>query len=557
MCNIKRVKIITLLLLLTVNSLFARIFFVGSNPHLSVFAFPQDILLTGTDFAYYYTTYQKDPWWGDIDQPSLRPNNTYLKTGENIDEGAGGSNFEHNSYYNMYKQYVGFGRGISETARTRFDLTYLVRSMRNKASGTFAGGTPVTFEYSEHHSIQEIYLRSILALKIRELPVGFMIGLGGDYATHPDLEFEYTRGGTSYNSNMLIWAWSTESPDIDTLGALDPLGGGRLQDRYAMGPLFRLDVQAATTLPRLKFGGRFRFRYGLLDQYVWNADEADYEGDRTKKIRNFTGRIYGNYNWVKREKIKFNTLVLSRYTHVDSIGALTQNLAVEDETEVSRNFVFQINPNFNIYPWEHRMCYIDFALLCNYSHYSYDFLEDRYVSGGYKEDYVPTRVILTEDYPWYDYSYGKQNFFELALDVNMVLPIFGSKNQNVALGVTLLLWRRFLWFNKYHGGYPNDPATFEVENIRKNFDMETWLNSFINIIYRRGGYTFRFDVGQPLIYNLTPRTRITDAGGENVLYEWKKESMWLSQSGVRLGLFVSTGLKNIFRRRFQQEEEQF
>lgn len=537
---------------LLVHSLNARIFFVGSNPNLTVFAFPQDIFLASSDFIYYYTTFQRDPWWGDIDEPTLKPNNTYIRTGENIDEGAGGSKFEHKSYYNMYKQYIGFGREISETARTRFDLTYLVRSMRNRATGSFTGDTAVKFDYAEHHSIQELYLRSILALKIRDLPVGFMIGIGTDFATDPDLEFNYTMNGTPYKSNALAWAWSTESPDIfDVSGSI---GGARVQNRYAMGPLFKLDVQTATTLPRLKFGGRFRFRYGHLDQFAWNDSILDYEGDGTKKIRNFTGRIYSNYNWIKREKYKFNTLVLTRYTHVDSIGALTQNLAVEDGyTEVSRTFVFQVNPNFNIYPWEHKMCYIDLALLCNYSHMSYDFLMDRYVSGGYKEDYVPTSVRFTEDYSWYDYSYGKQNFFELALDVNTVLPIFGSRNQNVALGVTLLLWRRFLWMNKYHGGYPNDPATFEVQNIRKNFDMETWLNTALNIIYRRGAYVFRFDIGQPLIYTLTPRTRVTDANGDKVLYELKKESMWVSQSGVRLGLFISTSLRNIFRRRFSQE----
>ena len=47
--------------------------------------------------------------------------------------------------------------------------------------------------------------------------------------------------------------------------------------------------------------------------------------------------------------------------------------------------------------------------------------------------------------------------------------------------------------------------------IRWNYDRETWMNFVINIIYRRGKYNDRFGIGQPLIYTLMPRTRVTDA----------------------------------------------
>ena len=553
-----------IILLLLSNTLFARIFFVGSNPNLTVFAFPQDVFLGQGDFVSFYSTYQKDPWWGDIDEPTLRPNNTYIQTGETIDGGANGSYFEHKSYFNLFKNTLSYGRIISDKARTRFDLHYSLHSLRNSAEGYFApdsgGAGSVTFDYDEGHSIQEIYLRSILGVKIRDIPVGFNLSLGTQYALDPELEFLFTRDGMNYQSNRLIWAWSASRGE-NIFEAANPVGMAEYQSRYAMGPLFMLDLQSAATLPAIKFGGRFRLRYGTLDQYSWKPSatattELDsnflgsYGISNVKKIRNLTGRLYGNITWKKGKSYKFNTLVLTRYTQVDSTGVLPQNLDITTgRLEESRTFVFQVNPNFNIYPWKHRMCYIDMALLCNYSHMGYDFLETRYVEGGQKEDYVPTHVRFTEDYSWYEYSYAKRNFFELALDINSALPVFGRKNQNAALGVTLLLWRRFLWMNKYHGAYPNDPGVFEVQNIRKNFDMETWLNTSLNFIYRRGNYVFRFDVGQPFIYSLTPRTRITDASGEKVLYELKKESMWVSQSGVRLGFFIARGLKDIRRRR--------
>jgi hypothetical protein len=192
------------------------------------------------------------------------------------------------------------------------------------------------------------------------------------------------------------------------------------------------------------------------------------------------------------------------------------------------------------------MTYVDAAILLNYQHMKYDYVEQQSVGGGRKEAHVGTNVYFGEDYSWENYSYGRENLIEAALDINAAIPVYGNKNQTVALGLTLLLWTHFKWMNKYYGK-TNISASddwFTVENIRKNFDHETWLNSAFNIIYRRGEYLFRLDIGQPLIYSITPKTTITDASGKNVLYQKSKESMWVSQSDMKIGIFVSTSLEN-------------
>jgi hypothetical protein len=119
------------------------------------------------------------------------------------------------------------------------------------------------------------------------------------------------------------------------------------------------------------------------------------------------------------------------------------------------------------------------------------------------------------------------------------------KDQSVALGATMFLWRRYKWFDKYFGrtNELSNDLSFTIEKMRKNLDTETWLNSILNIIYRRGKYLFRLDIGQPLIYSLTPRTRLTDGTGDHVLFEKTRYNMWLSQSGMKIGLFVSTDLE--------------
>ncbi|HEX7510124.1 MAG TPA: hypothetical protein VF335_02395, partial [Chitinivibrionales bacterium] len=111
----------------------ARVFFSGSNPSLTVFAFPQDLWLMPPDFAFYQTTYQVQPWWGDIDQPDLRPSTTYLLTGEKIGAKGSGSYFEHNANLYNWKNIVGVCRQVSPTLKLRFDADYTFMPMRAEA----------------------------------------------------------------------------------------------------------------------------------------------------------------------------------------------------------------------------------------------------------------------------------------------------------------------------------------------------------------------------------------------------------------------------------------
>jgi hypothetical protein len=515
----------------------ARIFFVGSNPHLSMFAFPQDILLVPGESVYYYLVYQRLPWWGDFDEPDHRPNKEYILTGDAFHDSNEGVSYRYNSSIHAFRNSVGFTRELSEQWKARFDLRYAFEAMRSKAEGTL-DDSGAEYSYKGNNSIQELYLQSTFARVFRDVPVGFRVGIGGDLTTRPNSELRL-RDGSGATSDRLLWGWKED--------------GERFQDEYAHGPLFKLDLQSAATMPRIKYGGRFRFHRGVLDQYSWTGDELQGKYEKSaKKIGNVTFRVYGNYNWITGEHYKLNTLVLSRFTHVDSIGVLPENLSAETgERERSRTFVLQCNPNINIYPWPYKMTYIDLALLCNFSHMRYDFRRRRWTSGGYDDDaYASSRVRVGEDYSWHPFSYARETFFELAFDMNSAVPIYGRKDRTVALGITLLLWRRFKWMNKYYGTYPTG-EDFTLNNIRYNLDIETWLNSAFNIIYRRGRFNYRLDIGQPLIYTLTPRTRVVEADGGRVLYEKTRNSMWLSQSGVRLGFFVSTSMGNFLEMKNQ------
>jgi hypothetical protein len=522
-----------------------RVFFTGSNPSLTVFAFPQDLWLMPPDYAFFQTIWQAQPWWGDIDQPDLRPSPTYLLTGEKIGVKGSGSYFEHNANLYNWRNIAGLCRQVSPTLKLRFDLDYTFMPMRAKALGE---ARDLSFTYKEGHSIQDVYLTSYAATFWRSIPLGFKLGMGRQASTKPDLEWTIDNNGTVSRAERLMWAWSTLQGgnvlDVDHANA-------RMQNEYMVGSQYHFDAQGAATLPKLKFGGRLRYSTGKLDLYEWHGNGGDdlygaYTNDLSKAISERTFRVYGNYTWREGANWKFSTLTLSRFTMNDSDYVSPRNSSIsEGRKDHARTFVLQVNPNVNLYPWKYKNTYIDLAMLCNYSCTRFTHRQPYWVDGGgQKESYIGTyfdSLNDAEDYVWNDYSHAWQQFFEIAFDANPCFPIYGDAKQSVAMNLSILLWTRFKLTSKYYGQRvsPNTDVVWEVDNIRRNYDHETWLNSVINLIYRRETTMYRFTIGQPLIYSLRPETRVFDASGKNMVTEVLHENMWVSQAGMSLGFFVS------------------
>ncbi len=514
---------------LTALPVSARVFFTGSNPILSSIAMPQDLLLIpGGDKISSYTAWQGFPWWGDIDQPEERPYKQYAFTGERTPEA------EHYTSINEFAERIALSRWHSNKLRTSYNFHYKADHLSAKATGFNDAGDP-TYTYSERNAIREVNFKAMLATFFKSTPIGFSLGLGGVSTSAPNLDHQVYSGGSATSSNRLLWGWRN--------GGADPLH----QDEFAIGPLFKGDAQVAATLGNHKVGSHFRLYAGTLDDYNWNDSINDYDVE-LKKIHNYTIRLYGLYNWLRMEKFRFNTTVLTRYTFVDSINVERDNPNVERGTEKAKVFVLQVNPNVNIFPWKFPMSYIDAALLCNYQYTRYDNVRPdkgfSWSSIGWNT--TTYRGGSIEEYSWEECSYYNENFFELALDIFASIPVFGMRDRSAAVTVSTLVWRRYKWKNKYFGSMVNDE--FSTTGIRKSFDKETWLNLVLGLMYRQGSFMYRLDIGQPLIYSLTPRTGRYKADGS--LVDGKSsEKMWLSQSGFKIGFFISTDLTNLIRYR--------
>ncbi len=538
---------VTLILLfcLLVSEIDGRVFLVGSNPSLTILAFPQDLLKFDKDNVFYSLSYERKPWWSDVDDPpnkpvnesAKRPNNTYLATGESVVD-QNGDSFEHKSYINAIQNQIGFSRSLKHAIKARFDLRYSAWPMITEASGNVDN---ISFQYEEHNSFHEVYLNSILAKKIGEIPVGIKIGLGGIATSKPDVESDIPG-----NPNRLYWGWSA-SQGSDILRSGNHLVHAQEQNSYSLGPLLEFDLQTGATFPRLDLGARFRYNFGNLDTYNYSDTVRNYVHDEAHKVRNTTYRLYGNYIWSQGEKYRFATLVLTRLTLLDTTEHAIGNPDIENGHKQSlRNFVIQINPNVSLYPWRSKQTYIDAAILCNYSFMHFSHKAPYWVGGGQKDAYVSSNVQIGPEYAWENCSFWNENFFEIALDLNPVFPIYGNRDQSVAIGVMAMLWTRFKWTNKYFGNnrVSGSDITFSKLHVRKNFDHETWLNSVINIIYRRKDFVYRFDISQPLVYSLTPRTKVIDLNTDKVVFEQAHKNMWVSQAGVKLGFFITTGFDN-------------
>ncbi len=539
----------------------ARIFFVGSNPFLSIIAFPQDVARLPGEYVFYYPSYQKLPWWGDIDEPTKRPNDTYTVTGENISQEASNSVFEHRGDIRAVSNAMGVVRKVNDKVSQYIDLTYNVNAFSNKSSGNLTNSSlTVPFDYKVTNSSHEVLASSIWAFMFRDIPAGIKIQLGFYDLATPNQDFSFTRNNTRYSTDRMVWGWSTVScSHIFGTTGLD--GDAWFQNEYSRGPIYRGDIQAGLTFSKLKFGTRLRYQYGKLAQYSWvpssgsiadSTLSANFEGTYQKsqwarKTTDAMARVYGNYTWKKGDKYSLNTLFFLGYEAQKFRNALTENLDAEDGAlEAIRSVVVEINPNVNIYPWN-KYSYIDAALLIEYSYSRYNNTSKQWISGSQQDAYRASRVYIGDEYTWENFSYANEHFVDFGVDISTLYPLYGNAHRSVGLGLILFVNSKFTWMNKHYGHNNNAGSEFKfvTDNIRKNFKREVWFNTMFSINYRQGPANLNLQLTEPLLYLLQPRTRITDAKGKNILYDHEKKGNWASQQGVKAALLVAYDLPTL------------
>ncbi len=246
-----------------------------------------------------------------------------------------------------------------------------------------------------------------------------------------------------------------------------------------------------------------------------------------------------------------NTFISLDYEGSTFGTALSENLEIEnDAKEKARNVSVEFNPNINFILGE-RFHYIDAALLLEYGYTRFNNTYERWVGGGTQETYWNTNIVWGDEVFWERFSYANENYFDVGVDISAMFPLINKETGFLGFGFMLLFDTKFTFENKYYGTNSDNGTeiTFTVDRRRENFTREIWFNSALMLQIVKQPFHIRFEVIEPFLYSLLPRTRITDKDDETVLYEHEKQPLWLSQKGFGIGLFLAYEMAGPFSRR--------
>ena len=571
---------------LIINSSFAVIPITeyGSNPYFSTALYPQDLMLRSGNYLFYSPQYQKNPWWGDIDEPARKPttNTDYTISGMEIIDNDGYFKYSGNVY--SVNNNLGYAYRINDNLMSSFKLNYNIDALRADYGGVMTGDGAfaeadgkIDIDCSSRHTFNEFSVEGMIGTKLFDMPFGVKMDAGVEttLGLNGDLELEIpdkTDSSTYDPDNIIRLVYKDEQVrrgnGWSEVGCSHPTGvrGTQAdwwsQSEYAIGPVYHMDILAGLTHPNFKGGFYSRFKWGHQERYEWETDpdryaEA-YEPDGfidSAVARNFIGeyvkqdmaginhayegRLFGNINLRSNERFDLKTFVAVEYIDSTIGSAAADNLdAVSGSKETIHSFAIECHPNIStkLGPY---LNFIDAALITRYHYTRYNNTTEAWLSGGRVKTY---RNTSTDFDSWYDnwsgFSYANENAFDIGADISTMFPLYTGGNHFLGLNLRLFGEGRFTFQKKYYG--TNDSlVNFTVDNKRKNFAREVFFNSFLMLHYQFGPYQLRLQVSEPILYSIAPTTTITDTRGNSVGKTLSKAAQLITVQGLNIGLYGS------------------
>ena len=231
-----------------------------------------------------------------------------------------------------------------------------------------------------------------------------------------------------------------------------------------------------------------------------------------------TRTAYSNYNLWKGQRYAMNVFGQIGYQGSGSRDALTENLDIEDDSkEKIRNVYAEGSPNVNI-PFKGIFGYIDAALVWDYSYTRTSNTMEMGVGGGSKEAFWNTTVYEDEENVWENFSYSNKSYTDVGLDFSAMFPLLLTNLNQMGIGFNILFNNRYTFETKYYGSNTvnGSEIDFDVEGKRKNYMRETWFNSALLLQFMRMPYHVRFEITEPLLYAVAPRTRVFNSSGSQM-----------------------------------------
>lgn len=530
-------------------------FTIGSNPYLTVFAYPHDLMRWPDRGLVFTLSPQTLPWQGDVTDLANRPSVSYTSNYQSV-EFATPPDYEGDpseirswmevSSYAYRTRYSLGGLTLSRYGKFLVELGKTALNMELRAEGVgrayeYAGSEKVyrlvPFDGKTEAERDNYDFKVTYANFAFGHPLGLKLHYTRFSSGVPDGYIRFTREGTTYSTPHLTWGWAAKGCN-HIFGYSHINADAFFQNSYTVYGGRQWDLQASFEVRgNYKSGIRYRTRREDGDNYKWKYDDgSEYEGayyvDEQWMDRKSSSLLRG-YSKVRFWKAGNLDMGILFFLQVDSSDKTRENKLVQSEPyshEREGGFALEANPFFN---YNSDRGYLDFGFLVEISRTGMENTRTRWngVSGSDEEDVLwSTSPYMGWTPSWEDFSKGTRWFFATGLEAYSSINIY--KRLSVQSRLTVL--KKYTYTTKIYGesNIPEGGTSYEFEKSheRNDYRNETWMTGAIGLTNGWGPVQVLVDMQFPLAYLLKQRTRLSD--NQDVLFEHQENSMWQVQEPI-------------------------
>jgi hypothetical protein len=538
-------------------------FTIGSNPYLTIFAYPHDILRWPASGVYFNYQNQELPWQGNVTDISARPSESYTNNYQFVefatpDDYAGDpsgiyswsmiSGYAHQRYFGLGSiTSTPYGKFMGEMGISTLNMLMEAEGVaRSEEEGEVFHLVPFR---SQTKGAQFKYEGKILyARQLYNNPFGFKVDYVYKHSLKPNGYLNFMIDSTQYETNHLTWGWANQScnhifgyPHINT--------DAFFQNEYSVINGSQLDLQAS-----YDFNGNYKtgIRYRLInesgDDYNWQYDEGSL----------YTGNYSRNPDWMKKNveqffraysKVRFfelgnlgaGILFFGQYGKNDRFDVNRLSESEPNSQEIVHNYIVETNPFLN---FKFEKGYIDFGLLLEEEYSPLKNIHTAWneSTGGEEQN------VLWDSSPyegwstsWESFSKGHELFFATGGETYTSINIY--KRFSMQGGLTLL--RKYTNLKKVYGNsnVPDGGGNFEFTktHIRKDHRNETWMTGSLGLTYGFGPIQLISILQFPLSY-LNKRETVLSDIHDDILFEHERRNVWQVQQPASFRLILVCAL---------------
>ncbi len=538
-------------------------FTISSNPYLTIFAFPHDILYWPTSAVYLNFQNQKLPWQGNVTDITARPSESYVNNYaftefETPEDYSGNpSDIYSWSMFSGYAKQRTFGMGgLMTTTYGKFlgELAMTSLNMEQEAEGVARseedGGVYHIVPFSSLTKAAQYKFEGkiLFARQLYNNPFGLKIDYVRKQSLRPIGYLNFTLNGVEYETDHLTWGWANQSCN-HIFGYSHINTDAFYQNDYTVYNGDQLDLQASYEFNgNYKTGIRYRLINELGDEYYWRDDTSSlYAGtymrdpDWMSKHAEYFIRAYSKARFIETGNLGAGILFFGQYGRNRNFDVNRTSESEPNSQEIINTYIVETNPFFN---FKFDKGYIDFGLLIEEEYSPMKNIHNAWnESTGSEEEGVlwNSSPYIGWTQPWESFSKGHELFFATGGEAYSSINIY--KRYSMQLSLTLL--KKYTNVRKVYGEshVPEDGGNYEFDktHIRNDNRNETWMTGSVGATWGKGPIQLIGILQFPLAYLNKRGTKLKNVENQ-VLFENNKKNVWQVQQPASIRLLIVCAL---------------